>query len=440
MAAYYDPELHTPREATPLPEQCPACPETAPPGDEFNALPPPPPPEDGRQERRRSRLRRTLVLQAAAVLSAVVMVESAFGHDPLGRDFLQEGAMPDGPDTPPIEQAEGPGPEDPRSVTRLLVHVQYVPTGEEFTEEESPEIAMADAREWVVRRGGDPDTMLLLRSEITYLGMEQSDDLILVGDTDDMANIYIPQGSITYVYREERWYEAYAPEEEEGPEHADPAFPRLTNLSPNGVISVPQYGMENVVLNEEFIFLENTSGGGSYCLAAGSAYTNTVDTVPGASYDAASNTLTLRGYTGGGLLNVNLMGNGFTVRLEGENRLDGVLVWGFFYGGSLTFTGDGSLTVTGSGREAGILLQAENSQTCLMVDGGVTLDISGETMAVLVQGSSMDQGVYYLRPVRLGGGVRAAGAEDPDNPGFRDFTILDDSGAPAKHVVFAPNT
>ena len=95
------------------------------------------------------------------------------------------------------------------------------------------------------------------------------------------------------------------------------------------------------------------------------------ESIPGASYDEATNTLTLNNYTGE-FLNVNLMGNGFKLRLVGENELKGIVVWGFMYGGSLTITGDGKLTINHT-NTPGIRMECESSASCLMIDSNVTL-------------------------------------------------------------------
>ena len=76
-------------------------------------------------------------------------------------------------------------------------------------------------------------------------------------------------------------------------------------------------------------------------------------------------------------LNANLMGNGFKLKLVGDNNLKGIVVWGFMYGGSLTVTGDGKLTLTGVNGEPAIKLECENSPSCLMIDSNVTIEIKG---------------------------------------------------------------
>ncbi|MGN0165321.1 MAG: hypothetical protein ACI39R_04000 [Lachnospiraceae bacterium] len=235
-------------------------------------------------------------------------------------------------------------------------------------------------------------------------------------------------------------------EENRFSDEPDDSFPHLTNLSPNG--EIPDLG----VINEEYIRIASESE--ELFIAAGSAWAYydenwnaipvPISTVPGISYDADTNTLTLDNYKGP-LLDVNLMGNSFTIRLIGDNSLDKLLVWGFYYGGSVTITGDGSLTVNKDmSYETGIELTAEFSESCLMVDGNVTLDVYGTKMAVVVHATSMEKAIYYLSPLTLTGGVRTGGDYVRQNDGqyasvyegFHDYTIAkDESGTPSKHIT-----
>ena len=215
---------------------------------------------------------------------------------------------------------------------------------------------------------------------------------------------------------------------------ADDEFPELSNLSPNGYVHFQDFG----VLDEDFVILESADG--SVYLHAGTVYgENRESTLSGARYDEATNTLTLTNFTGS-LLNVNLMGNGFTLRLEGENHLDGILMWGFFYGGSLTITGTGSLTVNeGLSRDTGILFQSEYSETCLMIDSGVVLEVYGKESAILVQDTTMEKAIYFLKPLKINGGVRKGEAEEetsPEGETVYRYYLADEEGKPSKYVVF----
>ena len=102
-------------------------------------------------------------------------------------------------------------------------------------------------------------------------------------------------------------------------------------------------------------------------------------------------TITLHNFTGP-LLDINLMGNGFTIKLEGENHLEMLRVWGYSYGGSVTLTGNGSLTINADRTNPiGIELQAEISQSCLMIDKEVTLDVYGTEMAICVIDTTLEK-------------------------------------------------
>ncbi len=68
--------------------------------------------------------------------------------------------------------------------------------------------------------------------------------------------------------------------------------------------------------------------------------------IPGATYDRESNTLTLSSFKHPDLaLVVFAMGNDFTVKVEGDNELDYIEVYGLSYGGSLNLIGTGLLVV-----------------------------------------------------------------------------------------------
>lgn len=230
-------------------------------------------------------------------------------------------------------------------------------------------------------------------------------------------------------------------------DHADKAFPVLSNLEPNGPIE--GFG----ILNEEFICIQSSTE--DLYLLSGSAWgyydengdwhTAPISTIEGIRYDPDSNTLTLDNYNGP-VLNVNLMGNSFTIRLIGDNSLDRVFIWGFHYGGSVKITGTGSLTVNRDMKfDTGIELLAEFSETCLMLDSGIHLEVSGKEMAVIVHATNMEKAIYYLEPLTLYGGIRRGGDYiiQMDNQyssaygDFHDYTIVtDEKGTPSKFVIF----
>ena len=171
----------------------------------------------------------------------------------------------------------------------------------------------------------------------------------------------------------------------------DSVFPNLPNPNPN--TSVPSYG----VLNEDYIqIFDRTARTESFIYVNPATGAPTVS-VPGLSYDRSTNTLTMNNYHGAGI-SANLLGNGFTVELVGENELTQCfMVWGFYTGGSVHFTGSGSLTInSGQEQPIGLQLLCEFSTSCIMIDDSVTLDIYGSVSAVELQDTDAEKAIYLL--------------------------------------------
>lgn len=220
----------------------------------------------------------------------------------------------------------------------------------------------------------------------------------------------------------------------------DDSFPKLTNLKPDfeGKYAWSQGGSEQYIRfrnpdNTEMTFLEMGSVWGTFGSydEEGNLIPFTVSTLPNASYDADTNTLTLDNFTGS-VLDVNLMGNGFKINLIGDNYLDHIVVWGAGYAGSVTFTGSGTLTVNKSGNapnNMGILLQSEESASCIMVDSGVTLEVYGEP-AIVVNLSTLKTVLYYKKSIEMTGGECIA--VDSEN-----YSVVNDDGQLATYVKFA---
>lgn len=62
----------------------------------------------------------------------------------------------------------------------------------------------------------------------------------------------------------------------------------------------------------------------------------------GLDYDKKTNTLTMTNFKGDYII-ANEMGDDFAIKLVGDNYLNGITVYGYAYGGSVTFTGTGKL-------------------------------------------------------------------------------------------------
>ena len=366
------------------------------------------------------RLKRLMLLPLAATVAAASLWMSSFNVDPLGAgaaDGEPRHEQPHGPQTEPAEE---------QTFTYQL-HVTYTPTGESAAfSGEDEEQALAEAREWVAARGGDPDSLQYLRREEVLVDTIYSDDCIIVGDPDDMEHAYIAQGTVTYVYRRDIYCEAYGTEDE---------FPVLPNPDPDFAGNYA-WGNEGP---EEYVRLMPEGTQEMTYLHMGEAWRRIEGreegTVPGAAYDRETNTLTLENFSGD-ILDVNLMGNGFTVRLIGENRLRMLMVWGAGYGGSVTFVGDGRLVIDG-GDEPAIRLNAEGSQSCLMVDNGVTVEAYSNAAAVLINETALDPAVYCRRGVTVTGGADTVVDQvEIDGTTYYTHVMVDENGNPAAYVRF----
>lgn len=225
------------------------------------------------------------------------------------------------------------------------------------------------------------------------------------------------------------------PDETPPPEEEEDFFPALSNLDPDfdGDYAWSEEG------SEEYVRIY--SGGESYTyLQKGAAWAyydaegEVKNPASGAWYDKSSNVLHLTGFEAE-VLDVNLMGNGFTIELNGDNHVGSVSIWGAMYAGSVTFTGSGSLTVDG-----GLYLNCEASESCIIVHKGVTLDISGEP-AVVVADTTLEGGIFMSKYLRLTGGeIVQLGDEDDEYDGQRLYlyTVVTEEGEPAAHVRIEP--
>lgn len=95
----------------------------------------------------------------------------------------------------------------------------------------------------------------------------------------------------------------------------------------------------------------------------------------GLDYDRSTNTLTMTDFVGTEI-STNMMGDDFKIKLVGNNELKSMTFFGYGYGGSVTFCGDGTLTITGTSYYGqGISLQAEESSATLAVTEAATIHI-----------------------------------------------------------------
>ena len=249
----------------------------------------------------------------------------------------------------------------------------------------------------------------------------------------------------------------------------DDEFPVLINPWPNGFSSFnwtntcdyPNDYLENPVDDNKNIYLEpgceylimGNEEEGTLPIHVGvdrtQEFPDIVDlTDRGAHYDADTNTLTLTDFDGGDLaLEANLMGNNFTIELHGENRLSRIRVWGWYFGGSLTITGDGSLAVNDTQTSGvGLYMECEFSPSCLMIDRNVTVDIYGSpdienSAALYIYATTFEGGIYALQPQQMEGGTLTVlqQAELSYGTTYVYGVMTDEEGTVhSLHVTFSP--
>ena len=206
------------------------------------------------------------------------------------------------------------------------------------------------------------------------------------------------------------------------------SFPQLDNLDPDFDGTYAWGGMGS----EAYVRVGTDDSDDWQYLYAGSYwrdYEGAEDfTGTGAVYDKDTNTLTLTDFSCGAL-DVNMMGNGFKVELVGENTVGQIVVWGAGYGGSVTFTGSGSLTVEAEDNIA-LLLECEGAASCLMVDSGVKkIELHSYRQALLVRGTALDQGIYFKRRISMTGGNVVTEVSE--------YTVYDEESGEEKELLDA---
>ncbi|MBR5410917.1 MAG: hypothetical protein IK104_09600 [Clostridia bacterium] len=465
-------------EFTRLPEEFGALPEEI----ASPAPPAPPAPEFGAYGggssagKSASTSRHKLLRRMMSLAASVSVVSMAVGLGPLGLPFPDSDPLPESPayvdtDTPGSEQTgpggqdePGPGQDDEPTTEPVDVRpaaLQEVPDGVTvrtfiiLTKYETEKLSFDSAeyyaygeegqelaKQWAISQDADWSKLEFVQSTVSTETVA-SPDAIIIGDPDDLENAYIAQGTVERKTVRTDYYdlEIPLPDKENGEEPEpilyDDAFPPLPNLAPQ-TYDIQGYGSEHYIR-----FMDGDYDNWKY-LIAGTYWTESeghpISTVPGASYDLATNTLTLNNFTGPAL-DVNLMGNGFTINLIGVNRLAGLQVWGFMYGGSVTITGSGTLILNeGSANSMGLVMNAEWSQSCLMIDREATLEVYGSEQAIGIFDTTMPKSIYFLKPVQMTGSRGYQTGSDMEEGTYNGVTFEEGTVQPAKHVRFAPVT
>ena len=407
--------------------------------------------EARRARNHRRQLIKTIMAPVAATVAVVAIVFASFGFDPLKLDVLNDragavgysnagdpGDTPDivatptpkgGETTPTLPTATPAGGPTPSPTPKLLygaegntfaspvtwtmIHAE-APNGTVFDSSLTDGDPMSEVTEWLATWNGSLDTSSRTVDRV-FLGYLLDDNAIPVGDLDDPASLYVPGGGLYVVYREDVYYKAVAgsatPADTPTPTPttavADVDFPTLPNQDPDFS------GTSTFGNSEVFISALLPGESTDRYLISGDDWVDGINEsseIPGISYDTRTNTLTLENCTLSRLV-TNVMGNGFKIKLVGDNHIGTLLVWGFYYGGSLTLTGDGTLTINEDRtNNIGLLLNAELSDTALMIERGIDVNVYGTDAAIIIGRTTLEQSVYYHSGTVLSGGEFVNGA------------------------------
>lgn len=212
--------------------------------------------------------------------------------------------------------------------------------------------------------------------------------------------------------------------------------PVLENGSPNGAVTVPQYGLENVVLDEEYVYCQEKEDS-YYYLWSGAAYSNPVSGGnENAYYDYDTNTLHLKDCNLE-VIAVNLMGNDFTIEVEGECHIGYICSYGFYYGNSITIKGsEGILYVNEDGNmDYGIEISAEDSKSGLFIDKMAGLTVGGKIAPVCISYTDMEHAIYWnTSSMELKGDYNYLIEETSDSGRFNNYLKENNSN----NIEFTP--
>ena len=105
----------------------------------------------------------------------------------------------------------------------------------------------------------------------------------------------------------------------------------------------------------------------------------------GATYNKATNTLTITNLQTDMSLETNLMGDDFKINVVGTNKIPKIAIWGYGYGGSVYFTGTGTLTVNENKTyDTAISLYAEGSNSAIKFSNTVNVNLYAKTDTINV--------------------------------------------------------
>ncbi len=132
----------------------------------------------------------------------------------------------------------------------------------------------------------------------------------------------------------------------------------------------------------------------------------------GVSYDAATNTVTLKNVKDG-WLRLNAAGNNLTLNIIGDCRLHYIWADGWGHSSSIRFTGSGTLTVEPLPLTDRVLILSEFSQGCIIVEKGVRLKFM---LPIEIHTSLIENAFFVDDMSRVHAKVTSAPEEPVDQP------------------------
>lgn len=163
--------------------------------------------------------------------------------------------------------------------------------------------------------------------------------------------------------------------------------------------------------------------------------------IDGLSYDISTNTLTLSDFAGD-IISANVMGDEFTIYLQGKNQV------GMISSGGSNNIASGSVTITGecgavlilnedSTQMYGITLSADNTDTRLTIDSGINVTAHGSYYAIQVTTTTAENAISIHDSLAVTGGtVSVSASQGALEPESQNWLFRTEDGQLSKTVSF----
>ncbi len=136
------------------------------------------------------------------------------------------------------------------------------------------------------------------------------------------------------------------------------------------------------------------------------SHSSSSKSVGGLEYKPSENVLKIDGYNGSAVF-AEAMGSSFTVEISGTNTMTQLYSLSGEYNASVTISGTGTLNLTGTDSKEGLLVRAQGTDTQLVIEDGVNLNIgagSGKSAVRVVDSSNPE-------PIKIGANEDLNGAK-----------------------------